>query len=396
MQPSVDVVASLETNRRVLENDGDDIVWKDASLSWTSSDNSVDDAKISPTDIGNQIPSKIFGDPALKLALRALCLEFSDVFSRKLSTQPALLKPLVIETDLSSWHHPRNRGPPRKQTNTKELEIEQQVNEMLALGLIRASQAAYYSQVHLVSKPNGKWRFCIDYRNLNLVSSDLGWPLPNISQTLQRIGARRPKYFAKFDMTSGYHQCPVSESSKPLTAFITYMGTYEWNRVPMGPKGSASYFQEQMATVVLVGLVYHICELYLDDILSYACTGKELVSRLRQVFERFRKYKITINPDKSELGLRTIEYTGHVIDESGLSFTETKLSGVKAFPLPDTQKQLKSFLGLANYFRDHVRNLSILVNPLQSLLLGYSPQTRNRLIVWTDATRAAFERVKEY
>jgi len=146
-----------------------------------------------------------------------------------------------------------------------------------------------------------------------------------------------------------------------------------------------------MATVVLVELVYHICELYLDDILSYSCTDEDFVSKLRQIFERFRKNKIAINPDKSELGLRPIEYTGHVIDESGLSFTETKLSGVKVFPLPDTQKQLKSFLGLANYFSDHVRNHSILVNPLQSLLLGYCPQTRNRLIKWTDATIAAFK-----
>jgi len=163
----------------------------------------------------------------------------------------------------------------------------------------------------------------------------------------------------------------------------------------MGPKGSASYFQEQMATVVLVCLVYHICELYLDDSLSYSSSGEELVFRLRQIFKRFHIYKITINPDKSELGLQTIEYTGHVIDETGLSFTETKLSGVKAFLLPNPQKQLKSFFGLANYFRDHVRNLSILVNPLQSLLLGYSPQTRNLPVRWTDAMKAAFEKEKE-
>ena len=166
-------------------------------------------------------------------------------------------------------------------------------------------------------------------------------------------------------MTSGYYQCPISETCKALTAFITFMGTYEWNRVPMGPKGSASYFQQQIATVVLVGLVYHICEQYLDDILAYASSGKELLIRLRLLFERFRKFKITLNPDKCKLGLSSVEYTGHVIDETGLSFTDKKLSGVKAFPIPDTQKQLKSFLGLANYFRDHVRNLSIIVQPLQ-------------------------------
>jgi len=194
LQPPVESVASLETNLRVREDDGDDIVWKDTSQTWTNSDISVDSTTFS-TDIDTRILTKIYGDATLKLALRKLRSEFSDVFSRKLSSQPALLKPLVIESDLSGWHHPRNRGPPRKKTSTKEVEIEKQVNEMLALGLIRAPKAAYYSQVHLVSKPNVKWRSCIDYRYLNLVSSDISWPLPNISQTLQRTGARRTKYF---------------------------------------------------------------------------------------------------------------------------------------------------------------------------------------------------------
>ena len=383
-------IANLETNIRNQETDGDDILWKDPSLSWSDLER-VD----KESTIEDKIPHKIYGDPTLKAALKDLCIEFSDIFSRKLNSQPALVRPMTIETDLQAWQLPKNRGPARIQTRTKEEEIEMQINEMLSIGLIRPSQAAYYSQVHLVPKPNGSWRFCIDYRNLNKVCSDLGWPLPNISQTLQRVGARRPKFFAKFDMTSGYYQCPISETCKALTAFITFMGTYEWNRVPMGPKGSASYFQQQIATVVLVGLVYHICEQYLDDILAYASSGKELLIRLRLLFERFRKFKITLNPDKCELGLSSVEYTGHVIDETGLSFTDKKLSGVKAFPIPDTQKQLKSFLGLANYFRDHVRNLSIIVQPLQQLLIGYGAKTRNKLIIWSEKDKKCFETVKD-
>ena len=118
-------MASLKTNLRVPEDDGDDIVWKDASQSWTTSDNSVENVQFSTEDIDSRIPTKNYGDPTLKVALRALRYEFSDVFSRKLSSQPALLKPLVTETDLIGWHHSCYRGPPRKQTNTKEVEIEQ-------------------------------------------------------------------------------------------------------------------------------------------------------------------------------------------------------------------------------------------------------------------------------
>ena len=166
-------------------------------------------------------------------------------------------------------------------------------------------------------------------------------------------------------MTSGYYQCPISETCKALTAFITFVGTYEWNRLPMCPKGVCIVFPTADSNSGTSRFSISHWRKYLDDILAYASSGKELLIRLRLLFEIFCKFKITLNPDKCELGLSSVEYTGHVIDETGLSFTDKKLSGVKAFPIPDTQKQLKSFLGLANYFRDHVRNLSIIVQQQQ-------------------------------
>ena len=146
---------------------------------------------------------------------------------------------------------------------------------MLEHGLIRESQAEFYSQVHHTPKPNNKWRFCVDYRNLNTVSDGMGWPIPNISQMLQRLGQHRPRYFAKLDLTSSYHQAPLAANSRLYTAFITLMGIFEWLRVPMGLKGAPSYFQQVMATVVLAGLMYIICELYLDDIIVHGKTEDE-------------------------------------------------------------------------------------------------------------------------
>jgi hypothetical protein len=115
-----------------------------------------------------------------------------------------------------------------------------------------------------------------------------------------RIGAIRPhpKIFAKIDFTSGYHQAPLSKSSRPFTAFITFLGVFEWLRVPMGPKGSASYFQQMIATVVLVGLIYLFVALYIDDILIHAPTEELFLERLETVFIRFVKHPITINPEK--------------------------------------------------------------------------------------------------
>ena len=149
-----------------------------------------------------------------------------------------------------------------------------------------------------------------------------------------------------------------------------------------------------MSTVILVGLVYIICEVYLDGVIVYGQEFDELLLNLRKVFTRFRERKLTLNPDKCVINARVIEYTGHLLDSDGLHFTEKKLDAVRAITLPQTLKALKSFAGLVNYFRDHVRNLSILMEPLQRLLDGYTPQTRSRTITWTEENVQLFETIK--
>ena len=115
---------------------------------------------------------------------------------------------------------------------------------MLESKVIKESQAPWYSQVHLTPKPENKWRFCIDYRNLNDCCEAMGWPIPNVYRMLQRLGGRKAKYYAVMDLTSGYYQAPLSLNSQSATAFTTFMGTYEWLRMPKGLKGAPSYFQQ--------------------------------------------------------------------------------------------------------------------------------------------------------
>ena len=87
------------------------------------------------------------------------------------------------------------------------------------------------------------------------------WPIPNIAEVLRRIGSRKPKILGIMDLTQGYHKAPLSDTTKAYTAFITFSGVYEFTRLPFEPKRAPSYFQEIMATVVLVGLIYMICEM---------------------------------------------------------------------------------------------------------------------------------------
>ena len=347
----------------------------------------------------SQLPTDISGTPELIKETKVLIQKYKEIFRTTVSTEPADVPPMEIKVDRQKWNSLKgNMGvSPRVQTPIKNEEIKRQIDKMIEMNVIKVSDANRYSQVHLQQKPTPagekqKWRFCIDYILLNSCCEGEAWNLPNIQQMLQRIGTHRPKFFAVIDLTSGYHQVPLRKTSQIFTAFISFMGLHQWSRVPMGLKGAAGYFQRILATIVLIGLIYHICELYIDDIVVHAQDAKTYLSNLEQVFQRLKKHKITLNPEKCKFGLQSIEYVGHTIDETGLSFSPQKLDEVLAIEPPTYAKGLRSFLGLASYFRDHIQNLASISKPLQDMITNYEVR---RKLVWTPEGTKAFQLVKD-
>jgi hypothetical protein len=228
------------------------------------------------------LPQAIQGPLSLQTKLRHLLTEYQDIFSRSVREEPAKLNPFVVELiPNEQWTTSnKNKGRPRPCSTTKQEEMRNQVTKLQELGVVQQSQASNYSQVHMVPKKPTGWRFALDYRQLNLSTKSLGWPLPNIREMFSRIGEKHAKYYGVMDLTSGYHQCEIHPESRYLTAFITLFGLFEWLRVPMGLKGAPSYFQQMMAGVVLIGLLYILCEVYLDDILVYGRDENEFLSNL--------------------------------------------------------------------------------------------------------------------
>ena len=260
------------------------------------------------------LPKYIEGPASLRGKIDKMLPEFIEIFSKKLRRKPADLPPMELTVEKDKWESSKNAGQPRQQTEPKQAEIRRQVSALLPIGVIAECQAPYYSQAHLTPKPQGQWRFALDYRNLNDCCKSMGWPIPNIRHMLQRLGSKKPRYFAKIDLTHGYHQAPLHENSWLYTAFITFMGIYYWLRVPMGLKAAPSYFQGALATCVLVGLIYQICELYIDDIIVHGKTEDEFVDNLRQVFTRLKNKGLVVNPDKCFIGMTEVEFVGHIIN----------------------------------------------------------------------------------
>jgi len=139
------------------------------------------------------------------------------------------------------------------------------------------------------------------------------------------------------------------------------------------------------------GLMMDICEVYLDDVIIHAPTEELLLQRLRMVLERFQEKGMTLNPQKCSLFVPKVEYCGHLLDEEGIHFERSKIDSILDFKTPETQQQLKAFLGLANWFRDHVNDHSRLVRPLHRMLTGYS---KFKKLEWTQELLAIYEATK--
>jgi hypothetical protein len=135
---------------------------------------------------------------SLRSELETLVLEFEDIFKNELKSEHALVPaPLTVNINKQKWEVPKNKLPPRSLSTSKQKELREQIEMLLRLDVIKASEAEYHSQVPLVPKPNGSWRFCIDYRNLNKCIKSQSWPIPNIRDMLRRLGDQKAKYFTK-------------------------------------------------------------------------------------------------------------------------------------------------------------------------------------------------------
>ena len=323
---------------------------------------------------------------------RDLFNKYRDLFSTAVRPEPALLEPMSLDVDVPKWQVAKNSLPARKQSDMKQTEIHKQVNQLLELNVVQKTRANHFSQVLLAPKPNNKWRLCVDYKNLNECTKSPGYPIPNIKEMIDRIGSKRPKYMAVIDLTAGYHQAPLAKDSMIFTAFTCFMGLFIWQRVPFGLKGAPGYFQQVMATIVLLGLLYYICENYLDDVFVSGNTEDEYFHNLEEVFKRFDKHKLTIHPGKLRCGLTEVEYVGHTISEAGISHNRSRIDKVLQIQPPSTQGGLKSFVGVCEYFHDHIEHCADYLRPLRKLI---EPYNKTKALHWDQDSLAAFQLMKD-
>ncbi|KAL5961755.1 Retrovirus-related Pol polyprotein from transposon opu [Taenia solium] len=219
---------------------------------------------------------------------------------------------------------------------------------MIKDDVIRPSKSPWTSSIALVKKSDGSLRLCIDYRKLNAVTKD-AFPLPHINDSLDSLHGSR--WFSTLDLKSGYWQVEVAEVDREKTAFIVPNGLYEFQTMPFGLCNAAATFQRLMQ-MALMRLFPKQCIIYLDDILVF---GKDVQEHNAN---RLRDAGLTLNPKKCHFLQRLAAFPGHAASSDGMAVTEDRENHVKTWPAPTNQTELRSFLGLANYYRRFVKGLA--------------------------------------
>ena len=297
----------------------------------------------------------------------------------------------LVQMSIETGEATPKRQPVRRTPFAVREEVAEQLRKMQDQGVIQPSCSPWASPVVLVRKKDGSLRFCIDYRGLNTVTKTDLFPLPRIDDLLDQLG--RAKFFSTLDLAAGYWQVQVHPDSREKTAFITHQGLYEFTVMPFGLKNAPAVFQRLMQRV-LMGLNPDqgpdFVSVYLDDILVFSETFEKHLEHLQQVIERLTVAGLKLKPSKCHFICQKVEYLGHLITPSGIHPNPNRVKAVREFPVPQSVREVRQFLGVASYYRRFIRGFAKTAQPLHALTQKGAP------FEWTQSCQNAFEELKSH
>ena len=292
----------------------------------------------------------------------------------------------ILQATFNTGHSQPIKQRPYKNPLALQSNIDKQINDMLDAGIVSPSSSPWSSPMVIVPKRDGTHRICIDYRKLNKALVKDSYPLPRIEHIFATLG--KSKFFPTLDLKSGYHQISIAPEDREKTAFCTRTSLFEFNCMPFGIASAPAIFQ-RMISKVLHGIEGKYAMTYLDDILIYSDSFENNLKHIEDIFQRLEKADLCLNKKKCHFVKKEIEYLDHIVSPKGLRPNPEKVRAIQTLDAPTTVKGVRSYLGLAGYYRNFIPKFSSISRPLTKLT------RKNTRFYWDDDCQEAFDYFKK-
>jgi predicted aspartyl protease/transposase InsO family protein len=283
----------------------------------------------------------------------------------------------------------------QRQRRLSPAEIEaatQWVKDEVSAGRMEPSSSEWAAQLVIVPKRNEKgevsgWRICGDYRDLNVVTKADAEPLELVQTVFDQLAGMQ--YFSKLDLLKGFNQIPIEVKSRELMAVSTPVGLYQPTVMPFGVKNAPGSFQREMRRV-LNGRLNKGVFVFIDDIIIYSRTESEHLQLVDWVLSRLEAEGYYAHPGKCQFLRSEVSFLGHIVNRGGVSMQQHKVKAISEWPVLQSVKDVRSFLGLAGFYRRFVQGFSKLAQPLTAL----TQTADGREWCWGSDEQEAFDALK--
>ncbi len=312
--------------------------------------------------------------------LQSVLLKYKHLFKEG-NLPTAKLPAIEVTTESGKIVHKK----PYRLPLTKRVIAEDEIQKMLTNGIIRPSNSEWASPITLVPKQDGTTRFCVDYRAVNDVTIKDRYPLPLIQDIFDTLNGS--VIYSSIDLQSGYWQLPVHPDSVKKAAFVCHLGQYEFLRMPFGLCNAPAVFQRAM-NQILAPFIGKFAMVYLDDVIIFSKTPEEHAQHLDQVLKTFAGAGLTLKESKCHFGKSTLNLLGYEISKAGISAQPAKTRAIAELSAPRNVSELRSFLGMASYYRQLVEGFAKIAQPL------YRLTSKSVSWTWGSAENQAFTNLK--
>ena len=311
-------------------------------------------------------------------SLESLLKQHEGVFKDELGTLKGIEAKLHVDPQAKPLFYKAHTVP-----FALREKVEQELERLEKQDIITPVKFAdWAAPIVPVEKRDGSVRVCGDYKlTVNKVAKTEVYPIPRINEMFASLAGGLK--FSKLDLSNAYQQIQLEEGSQKYVTVNTHKGLFQYKRLPFGVASAPALFQRTMESL-LQGLP-SVC-VYIDDILV---TGEEHLHNLGEVLRRLEEAGMKVKREKCFFLLSEVEYLGHVISSAGLRPSEAKAAAITGAPAPTNETELKSFLGLVNYYAKFLPNLATVLAPLCHLL------RKDVKRKWKSEQEAAIEEVKK-